>query len=719
MKFYLSWTARLHNAVLVLLGAAVACSNNQVSPSSPPRVGDAIDGKCELDVAGVSADTIAALGVDAATPNYLHRIGCTSDFDALASVPMDLSLPGARSGKVALDTAYNEPVYFQNSKRYQIHWEFVSSNLPIPGTASAFEETQYYLPEADRRFLLGTVTYYSGPNVWTLELAPYDTATPPMIAKLFNAVKASAFFGPALRFHPTSDALELTAQRLTSTLPIITTNELYGAIDYQPLVLATAMGQLKYYTATDVASGVFIPHDTIAVLDQAPNDISVVAGIITEQFQSPLSHVNVLSSNRHTPNMGLRNASTREDVAKYLGKWVKLTVGSARWNLEEVSADEAAAYYAAHKPAKVTLPSLDTSVRGLWDIEEVIPGFKNVSAPDARSAIRSKVPAFGGKAANYSVLAQSVDIPTPRTFAIPVYYYDQFMRNNGLYDLLDRLIKDSDFQTNPMSRQAKLSEFRNAFMTGTIDQDLQEALRKKLASEFVATNGRPLKMRFRTSTNSEDLDAFPCAGCYESQSGDPAKGWDDVLNAIRLAYASAWLYRTYEERDYYGVDQKSVGMALLVHHTFTDETANGVAITANQYDSTGLNPAFYVNVETGGDAEVVHLPPGITADQFLYYRDAPNQPISFITHSNLVPAGTTVLTNKQVSQLATALDAIHELFRSAYQSSTSGFYAMDVEFKFAKVDALGNATPAPLLWIKQARPYPGRGTGTGDVSSIP
>ena len=44
------------------------------------------------------------------------------------------------------------------------------------------------------------------------------------------------------------------------------------------------------------------------MLDEAPNDISVVQGIITEEFQTPLSHVNVLSQNRKTPNMGLRNA---------------------------------------------------------------------------------------------------------------------------------------------------------------------------------------------------------------------------------------------------------------------------------------------------------------------------------------------------------------------------------------------------------------------------
>jgi phosphoenolpyruvate synthase/pyruvate phosphate dikinase len=214
-------------------------------------------------------------------------------------------------------------------------------------------------------------------------------------------------------------------------------------------------------------------------------------------------------------------------------------------------------------------------------------------------------------------------------------------------------------------------------------------------------------MRFRTSTNSEDLEGFPCAGCYESQTGDPA-AWDDVLNAIRTTWASIWLFRTFEERSYYGIDHKSVGMALLVHHNFPDEEANGVATTNNPYDPSGLEPAFYVNVQWGGEAEVVHPPAGVTSDQFLYYFDNPNQPITFISHSNLVADGENVLTLSQTHELGVALSAIHERFSEAYgpAAGNDGWYAMDVEFKFDDRDSPGDV---PKLYVKQARPYPGRG----------
>ena len=210
-------------------------------------------------------------------------------------------------------------------------------------------------------------------------------------------------------------------------------------------------------------------------------------------------------------------------------------------------------------------------------------------------------------------------------------------------------------------------------------------------------------MRFRTSTNSEDLDGFPCAGCYESHTGDRTD-WNDVLDAIRESYASIWLFRTFEERSYYKVDHRSVAMALLVHHSFPNEAANGVAVTANRFDPTRLQPAFYINVQYGGMYEVVHPPPGITSDQILYLYQMTDQPSKYLANSNVLPEGQEhVLTNKQIHELGEALETIHNLFSKAYgpASGNDGWYAMDVEFKFD-----GTSQEDATLQIKQARPFP-------------
>ena len=63
---------------------------------------------------------------------------------------------------------------------YEVHYAFISTHLsggelPYVPPLSEFNTTEYFTP--DRRFVLGAVTHYEGPDVWALELSPYDTAS--------------------------------------------------------------------------------------------------------------------------------------------------------------------------------------------------------------------------------------------------------------------------------------------------------------------------------------------------------------------------------------------------------------------------------------------------------------------------------------------------------------------------------------------------------------
>jgi hypothetical protein len=644
-------------------------------------------------------------------PDFVEQVGCTEDYMALASQPPDSELPGIYSVKVVLDTYDNDHLYFQNSQRYQIHYEFVSEHLSggdfavVPGLQS-FNSTEYYVPEDERRFFLAAVSYYEAADAWALEFAPYDTATASIVERVFNAVKSHAFFGPKLTFHPTSTNIaNRVLPELSDDVSTISDEEIYVS-DYQPLTLGTALGRLHMTLASNLGgeNPEYLAREDIVVLDAVPNDISVVAGLITQEFQTPLSHVNVLAQNRKTPNMGLRGAMTNEKLLAFDGKWVRLTVGGNDWTIEEVTEEEALAYIEDKRPEPIELPPLDLETTELADIEDItIPEGEET----LREAIKRSVLAYGGKAAQYSVLAQIGDkVPVRKAFAIPVYYYDQFMRENGLYDEMVDLLADPEFQGSPDVRDAALEAFRDKMKASPVNQEFQDLLKAKMDEVIPG-----LSIRFRTSTNSEDLEGFPCAGCYESQTGDPndpAEGWEDVLKALRKTWASIWLFRTFEERSYYGIDHNSVGMALLCHHNFPDEEANGVAVTANPFDAAGLEPAFYVNVQKGGEAEVVHPPAGVASDQFLYYFDNPNRPITYIAHSSLIEEGQTVLNAEQTLELGFAMQAIHAKFSEAYgpKAGNQGWYAMDIEFKFDDEDDPEN--PARLL-VKQARPYPGRG----------
>lgn len=648
---------------------------------------------------------------DAETPDYLTRVGCRADFEKLGAQPTDASIPGALSGKVIVDQCPEgtvgcdgDALYFQNTEKFAIHYEFAKayldemSALRSVGSLSDFNPV-YTEPEATRRFLLGAVTHYEGANVWALEIAPYDTSTPAMVEKLYRAVRDASFYGPVLRFHPTSQNLERTA--LASDVPAITNDELFAGIDYQPLNLGEVVGPIKFLRSVELED-VYVSSRDIVVLDAVPNDIAPVAGIVTEEFQTPLSHINVLSRNRGTPNMGLKNARNHPKFAGLEdGQNVRLTVGAFGWDVVPATLEEAETYWAEHPFPVVTVPEPDLSVTDLRDIE-LVTEHTDAAPYVTLEAIQNATRQFGAKAANYSVFSTDTGVPSKQAFAIPVYYYHQFMTDNGIFARIDELGEDASFLENESVRDAELAAVREQVMAGEFDPDFEELLRDKLEEKYPGRS-----VRFRSSTNAEDLNGFPCAGCYDSHTGDPEEFDGDqleaALDAIKRTWATVWNLRTYDERRIHQIVHHDVCMALLVHTNFPDEEANGVAVTNNIFDTSGNAPGYYVNVQRGGEAEVVHPPPGITSDSFLYQFTFAGQPVIYYSHSNLVPEGETVLTARQIHDLGVALERLHRRFANAYQANPAAWYGLDVEFKF---DDEADPGGEPALYIKQARPYP-------------
>jgi pyruvate,water dikinase len=625
---------------------------------------------------------------------FAHELGCDADFAALAAAPLDASIPGARSAKTVRDRIDRDTLYFQDSVAYEIHWEFASAHLsgdglPIVADLGTFNATEYTSP--DRRFMLGALTHYEQPDLWAWEIAPYDSASAELVAETFRQIRDATWVGDRLRFHPTSEAVARMAEGLPDDVPLVTTEEIYDGVDYQPLNLGTTVARLAFHRAADV-DGSLVDYRELVVLDEIPGDISVVAGLITEEFQTPLSHLNVLSQNRGTPNMALRGAWDDERLRALEGRWVSLTVGAHEWDIHEVTQDEADAWWEEHRPDPIDVGEMDLSVVALTDAADLL----DLENLPLSQALREAVPAFGGKASHYGGLVHIPEVPAPTAFAIPLFYYHQHLTENGLWDDVDAMLADPSFQADPDVRASRLAELRTAIEAAPLNAAFYDAVLDKLDTDFPG-----VRMRFRSSTNAEDLGAFTGAGLYTSKTGDPNDPDKPVDRAIKQVWASVWGQRAYEEREYWGIDHTQVGMALLSHRSYPDEDANGVAITANLFDPSGLEPAFYVNVQVGEES-VVQPEPGVTSDQLLYYYNLPNQPIVYIARSNLVEVGQTVLDAEQIHELGVALDAIHRYFAPAYGSLP--FYAMDTEFKFERDDA-----GVSRLHLKQARPYPGRG----------
>jgi hypothetical protein len=658
--------------------------------------------------AGAEANTASCVIAEGSDPDSVSQLGCSHDYDALASEPLDASIPGATSVKVVIDRADDNALHFQNSKRYCIHWDFASAHLsggklPVVPPLGQFNATEYFSP--DRRFILGALSYYAGPAKWVFELSPYDAADPPLIATAFDIVRRGTWLGGQLAFHPTSSRLDGIAQELPSTIPIVTTDQLYEGIDYQPLNPGTSTGILRFRRSAEV-DGKYTPFREIVVLDAVPNDISIVSGIITSEFQTPLAHINVLSVNRGTPNMALRGALDDPELGALEGKWVELRVGPNTWELEEVTEEAAEVWWNEHKPKALSVQPMNLTVTDLRAAGEMID-------PDASSiseGISRAIPAFGAKATNYGALTVAqelgafsalpeLDAPGPiaPAFGVPMFYYDQFMRDNGLYDRMKALMAEASW-ADPVAREEALDEFKDELRAAPIRAEVVSEIVARAAELFPDEN-----IRFRSSTNAEDLGQFTGAGLYDSETGKPAIPGDEkdsVAWAIKKVWSQVWNPRAYQERDYFSMDHLEVGMALLVHANFPEEEAQGVALTNNPFDASGLEPAFYVNGQVGNN-DVVTPDRGTTPDSYLQYFNSPGQPVVYMQHSTLVPDGQTVLSEDQTQRLGIALDAIHKYFFSAY-GSAGGWYALEVDWKFDDKFS----PESPRLFIKQARPYP-------------
>jgi len=610
---------------------------------------------------------------------FLSRVDCRGEFDRLAARPLDSSLASAFTVKTMIDRAGEGAIYFLDTNQYPLHLSFAVEHLGWPPGQSFVGEYLY----PGRRFLLGSITYFADVDLWTYELAPYDTADVEMILESIDRLADAAYFGGELAFHPTSIEQEGRTAALDGRVRIVTTEDIYAGATYLPLALGETVAQVRLVRADQLDQDYVSPRE-IAVLDRVPNDIAVVAAVVTEEFQTPLSHVNVLSQQRGTPNMSL--AGAQAEFAGMAGRWVRLTVGAFEWTAEEVSQAEADAWWDEHRPEPVEVPAPDASVTGFPDVDEL------------RVA---DLPAVGGKAAQFGELRriaeQDPEVVVRDGFAIPVHHYLGFMRQNGFEAELADMLAEPRFRDDGTYRRTRLAQFEEDIRAAPLDPAFSGELEARIASEFGTT-----RMRFRSSSTAEDLARFAGAGLYTSTSGALGSKTDPIADAVREVWASLWRFRAFEERDYAGIDHTQIAMGILVHPTYVDETAQGVAITANLFDpSGGGEDAFYINVQKG-DVSVVQPPDsGIVADQLLYFYFHANQPATYFTHSSLVGRGEAVLSRSELFQLGSALVAIRGHFAGLGYELPPGFARLPLDVEFERVDG--------VVEVKQARPHPGRG----------
>jgi hypothetical protein len=408
----------------------------------------------------------------------------------------------------------------------------------------------------------------------------------------------------------------------------------------------------------------------VVVYSALPNEMPRVAGVMTTVMQTPLSHVNLRAIQDNVPNAVITDALRNEAVTALIGQYVRFEVTDTGYNLVAATQAEVEAHHQLSRPSGKQYPKRDLSVTTITPLDEVT--FTDWTA-------------FGVKSANVATL-RSLDLPevvVPNGFAVPFWFYDRFMTENGLYDVAREMIGNPSFVSDPDWQEAQLEAFRSLVKQASMPSDLSRALRD-VRTKF----GIDQAVRCRSSTNNEDLPGFSGAGLYDSKTQHPNEGPLD--KCIRQVFASVWNLRAYLEREFYRIDHFSTAMGVLLIPNTEREQANGVAVSADPiYDEPD---AYYVNTQLGENL-VTNPDALVIPEELLLYGEGT---LDVLSRSNLVDPGQSLLTTETIRKLRTALAIIHTRFATLYNVSSDQRFAMEIEFKVTNIGE---------LMIKQARTW--------------
>ena len=577
----------------------------------------------------------------------------------------------------ALDT--DRPrIYFVNTKTHDIHNDFLAA-VGLQRSQDMLTGSLDYHPDL--------VAPDGSRGLYSYRLFPFSSYHPfSLVARSYTVLAASM---PLLSDNLAFNARNAILPSLLSDLPLYSESrvnlvfdiDIYGDTGFLALNPGEGYGLLRSMASGDRAN----PRDVV-IYEALPNDLPRVAGIISTAPQTPLSHVNLRAVQDGVPNAYIRDALDEDEIDDLIGSYVRYTVTESGWTLRAATPAEVDAHYDSSRPAVAQTPQRDLSVTEITPLGEI--GFEEWDA-------------FGVKAANVAVLG-TLGFPAgtvPGGFAIPFYFYDEFMKAHDFYARIETMLVNEDFQTDFEVQDDMLDDLRGDIEDADTPQWITEALTAMHASFPEGTS-----LRYRSSTNNEDLPGFNGAGLYDSKTQHPEETEEDGIDkSLKGVFASLWNFRAFIERDFHRIDHLAAKMGVLVHPNYSDELANGVAVSFDPISEQ--EGYYYVNTQFGED--LVTNPDALSVpEELLLNRDTGNYTV--LATSNQIPRGQLLMSEDQLSQLGRHLTAIHNHFKGLYNPAAGEPFAMEIEFKI---------TSENVLAIKQARPWIFSGAGAAAANT--
>src|SRR5215217_4005787 len=415
-------------------------------------------------------------------PKSLPAIKSQAQFDSI-SVTYDANTPYALPHVMfVLDRKDGNKIYYVNKKRYSFHKDFVNGTYLSLERGREFFQNNYL--NANRRFILGTLAYQTPIKRWTFEFWEGDLIPADQIQLAYDVLNKT-FFAP-VAFKPNSLRQDEASQSLPGMQRVLQ-SDIAKEQAYQALNIAKSLGRIHIIPKLD--EHVEIGFNEILVLDEVPVQLPPVAGIITSQPSTPLSHINLLAKGWGIPNAYIKNA--KELLKQYDGWWVSFETLRENYTIKRADMNQLREYQRRQKER------LD-AVKPVYSLSET--RLLELAQQRAYSTM-----SYGGKSANLGEVmnAHLPGIVVPNGFTIPFHYYDEFIKQNDLDDVIFGLLNDQKFVHDPAYRREQLVLLRQKIEAAEFNPELKRIVLEKVAQGYA---GKGLFVR--SSSNSEDLPNF-------------------------------------------------------------------------------------------------------------------------------------------------------------------------------------------------------------------
>jgi pyruvate,water dikinase len=201
----------------------------------------------------------------------------------------------------------------------------------------------------------------------------------------------------------------------------------------------------------------------------------------------------------------------------------------------------------------------------------------------------------GGKAANLGELTQSgFNVPPGSCVTSDSLFY--LIKHNNLQPKIDTIVAEFDYDDYE-SMESRTAGIRSLIASAEIPEDLMAELADSIR-EIVGPEQAFVAVRSSVAVKGSQISSFP--GMMETYHY--LKGEEEIINHIRMCWASLWTSRATFARHHKIIDHKLGLIAPLVQRMVHSEVA-GVLFTANPI--SGLRKEMVIEANWGLGESVV------------------------------------------------------------------------------------------------------------------